>query len=214
MRKNLIPLSGLFLLAACSSSAILEIPPISELPANWGQLSTSTFPGSSCPKISGQYSEPPVIYRSDGKVMANSRDGPGSYYGYFPLHLADRKELAEGGISIPSNRFLIKQLDADNFYLSFTTQKSSVVEYHFQAEEGDFECKDGYIEFPIIGRSGMIEGKSVNSQIRNVVFRENAGALIVQKTIGPYRGDASTADKKFKHEFLRYQLYEGFPKLD
>lgn len=207
MRKNLIPLSTILLLAACSSTAILEMPPVPESLGGWGQLSNLKFPDSGCPTISGQYSEPPVIYQSDRDVSAHLRDGTGSYYGYFPFHLANRTELAVGEISIPGNRFFIKQPDADNFFLSFATQKSSIVEYHFQATEGDFECKSGYIQFPIIGHSGMIEGKAVNSQVRNVVFREDDGSLIVQKTIGPYRGNSSNDDKKFRHEFLRYPLF-------
>lgn len=214
MRKNLAYLSALLLLPACSSNAILEMPPVSESLGNWGQLSTSKFPESSCPKISGQYSEPPVLFQSDRDVSAHLSEGTGSYYGYFPFHLANRKESAVGEISLPNNRFLIEQRDPDNFYVSFTTQKSSIVEYHFQAVEGDFECKSGYIEFPITGHSGMIEGKAVNSQVRNVVFREDDGSLIVQRTIGPYRGDSSTDDKKFRHEFLRYPLYGAYPAKD
>lgn len=214
MRKNLAQLSLLFFVVACSSSALLEIPPVSNPPVNWSQFSTSTFPGSNCPTIAGEYSEPPVIYQSAENSETNSKDETGSYYGHFPFHLADRKELTEGEISLAGNQFLIRQSDADNFYFLFVTNKKSIVEYHFAAEEGDFECKRGYIEFPVISSFGMIEGMSVNSQNRNVVFRDNKGALIVEKTTGPYRGNPSTANSKFRHEYLQYPLNEGFPKVD
>lgn len=214
MRKSLTSMSTLFLVVSCSSTSLLEMPPVSGSPANWSQFSTSKFPGSDCPNIAGEYSEPPDIFQSVEKVKANSENMTGSYYGHFPFHLADRKEITKGEISLAGNQFFIRQPDANNFYFSFAAHNANNVEYHFRANEGDFECKDGYIEFPISGSSGMIEGMSVNSQIRNVVYRDLAGALIIQTTVGPYRGDPSIASKEFKNEFLRYPLYKSFPEDD
>ena len=214
MRKSLAPSSLLFLIVACSSSALLDIPPVQKPPANWSQSSTLKFPNSNCPKMAGEYSETPVIYQSAGKVMTSSEDVRRSYYSYFPFHLADRKVLSDDEINLDSDLFLIRQTDADNFYISFKTHGAGTVEYHFRATEEDFACKNGYIEFPIVISDGMLEGMSANFQIRNVMFRDNTGALIIQKTIGPYRGNPSTASNRFKHEFIRYQLYERFPKLE
>ena len=212
MSKNLTHLSSLLFIAACSTSAILEMPSVPEPPANWNRFATSTLPDSNCPNIEGEYAEPPMIYKSGEMVKANSGVKTGSYYGHFPFHLADRKELPAGQVRLESNQFSIRQMNADNFYFSFLTKNGRFIEYHFRAEEGDFECKNGYIEFPAMSSYGMIEGMSVNSQIRNVVLRDNTGALIIQETIGPYRGDPSAARSKFKHEFLRYPLYEKFSK--
>lgn len=214
MRKSLTPSSLLFFIVACSSSAHLEIPPVPDPPANWSQFSTLKFPNSNCPEIAGVFSEPPVIYQSPEEVRSNSENMTGSYYGHLPFHLADRKEIPDGENSLASNLLSTRQPNADNFIFSFVTDSSQIVEYHFRAKEGDFRCKDGYIEFPVSSSYGMVEGMSVNSQIRNVVLRGNSGALVIQTTTGPYRGDPANQRKKFKHEFLRYPLYERFPKKD
>ena len=195
-------------MVACSTGARLEIPPVPGPPVNWSQFSNSTLQGSGCPKLSGVYIEPPEIYPAAENVKTKLEHNTGSFYGHFPFHLADRKELAGSEFRLTSSQFIIRQTDADNFYFLFKTKNASIVEYHFRTEEDDFKCKDGFIEFPTLTSDGMIEGMSVNSQIRIVVLRENTGALVIQKTIGPYRGDPSTAGDQFTHEYLRYPLDE------
>ena len=211
MRKPLTSLSSLVFMAACSTGAFLEIPPVPGPPVNWNQFSTSALPDSDCPKLSGAYIEPPEIYPAVEKVKAKLEHNTESYYGHFPFHLADRKELTESEFNLTSNQFIIRQPDADNFYFLFKTKNASIIEYHFRTKEGDFECKGRFIEFPTLVSDGMIEGMSVNSQIRIVILRENTGALVIQKTIGPYRGDPSTAGVQFTHEYLRYPLDERVP---
>lgn len=214
MRKTLTSLSSLVFMAACSTGALLEIPPVPGPPVNWGQFSNSTLPGSDCPKLSGVYMEPPEVYPTAKKVIVNFEHHTGSYYGHFPFHRADRKDLTENEFSLTNNQFIIRQPDAGNFYFSFKTESDSIVEYHFRTEEDDFECKGRFIEFPILTSDGMIEGMSVNSQIRIVILRDKTGALVIQKTIGPYRGDPSTAGNQFTHEYLRYPLDGRMPRED
>ena len=201
-------------MVACSTGTRLEIPPVPGPPVSWGQFSTSTLPDSNCPKLSGVYIEPPEIYPAADNVKTKLEQNTGSFYGHFPFHLADRKELAGSEFNLTSNQFIIRQPDAGNFYFSFKTESNSIVEYHFQIEEDDFECKGRFIEFPILTNDGMIEGMSVNSQIRIVLLSENTGALVIQKTIGPYRGVPSTTGDQFTNEYLRYPLDERIPRED
>ena len=128
----------------------------------------------------------------------------GSYYGHVPFHIAKKERFKESKADLLKTMFSIRQPDMDNFYFSFLTEKFDIVEYHFRADEGDFKCKSGYIEFPVTSSYGMIEAKLANYQIRNVLLRDDSGALVVQETIGPYRGNTSTETKGFKYKILRY----------
>jgi hypothetical protein len=212
MIKNLTKMSLLFYIAACSSSVHLEMPPVPGPPAHWSKFNTSTLPGSSCPNIAGVFLAPPLIFQSAEKIEESAEGWTASLYGHIPFHLADRKELKAEETSLTGHEFLIRQTDGENFYLSFLTQKANIVEYHFQREEGDFACRNGYLEFPIISSYGMVEGMSANTQIRNVLLRDMAGSLVIQKTIGPDRGRPAAKSKDFEYEFLRYPLHERLPE--
>lgn len=207
MRKQPVFVVYLLFCTACSALSVLEIPPVSNPPKDWISYSSMMFPDSQCADIGGMYLEPPNMYK-DGKMLNLApEDKAGSYYGHIPFHIAEKEKFKENENDLLKTVFLIRQPDAENFYFSFLTEKLGIVEYHFRADEGDFKCKDGYIEFPIIRSYGMIEAMSVNYQIRNVVIRDDSGALVIQETIGPYRGDPATAAKEFKYKFLRYPQY-------
>lgn len=207
MRRQSILLIYLHFCTACSSLSVLEIPPVSSPPENWNGYSATMFPDSQCADIGGMYLEPPDIHK-DGKMPTLApEDEEGSYYGHIPFHIAEKEKFRESEIYLFEKVFLIRQPNAENFYFSFLTEKFGIVEYHFRADEGDFKCKDGYIEFPVISSYGMIEAMSVNYQIRNVILRDYSGALVIQETIGPYRGNPSTQAKEFKFKFLRYPKY-------
>ena len=209
MNKNLNHLT-LLLCAACSAPSVLEIPQPPDAPGHWSQYSTVRFENSSCPSLAGEYLEPPVVFHSKlgDQKDSLSEINKGSYYGHIPLHLADSRELKKDEVQIDSNTLHIRQPDADNLYFVYVTHKSSIVEDHLNADEGDFKCKSGYLEFPRFRSYGMIEGMSVNSQIRNVILRDNEGGLIIQQTVGPYRGDPSASVDKFSYKFLRFSAVE------
>jgi hypothetical protein len=52
----------------------------------------------------------------------------------------------------------------------------------------------------------MLEGQSVNAQVRSILFKDENGALIVRRTIGPYRKYLVNTKNTFTDEFLRFQL--------
>jgi len=206
--KNLtIVIAAVFSGVACSAPDRLEIPPLPGPPSAWTQFSTSSIPESDCPMIQGEYLEPPSIYRSGKESKYLPKDNLDLYGGYIPFHLAERKELVENEMGLTSNRFAIQQPDPTHFYFFYLNEQTgNPVEYHFRSENGAFQCHDGYIEFPNYSTYGMIEGRSVNFQIRNVLLKDKEGALVIQSTRGPYRGNPGKAEKKFMFEFFRYPL--------
>ena len=190
---------------ACSSLAELEIPPPPPPPGDWSNFSTLKVQGSDCPVIEGTFLEPPSIYRSGVDPDAVPKENTDLYSGYIPFHRADRKEWANDGKGPSRASFVIRQPDATQFYFSYLNeQKNTLVEYHFQQGEGDFECQEGRMEFPKLKSIGMIEGSSVNFQIQNVLLKDEQGALVIQSTGGPYRGIPSKAGEGFMFEFFRY----------
>ena len=193
--------------AACAAPEIIEFPSLPGPPGDWYQFNTTTIPASDCPMIEGEYLEPPSVQRSGRIAKLLPKDNYWLFFGYIPLHNADREELNPGELNIVKNSFVIRQPDASQFYFSFLNHEATAIsEYHFRSSEGDFECHDGYIEFPSYSTYGMIEGRSVNFQIRNVLLKDKEGALVIQSTRGPYRGNPGKAEKKFMFEFFRYPL--------
>ena len=209
--RNAVTFSALLVLAfGCSAPDKLEIPPIPGPPDDWNQFSISLITGSDCPSIEGTYSEPPIIYRSGKKKKHLPTDNLGLYSGYVPFHRADRKVLAASALNISRDSFVIRQPDPSQFYFSMLNHEATAIsEYHFRADEGDFECLAGHIKFPNYTSYGMIEGRSFNFQIRNVLLKDETGALVIQSSRGPYRGKPSKAKNDFMFEFFRYPLKGG-----
>ncbi len=208
--KNKIVLIFLVLSGvSCSASENLEIPAPRALPSNWGLLSTSTILGTDCPMIEGVYLDPPVIHRSAANIKNAPKDSLNLYSSYIPFYRAERRELGLANLDMSANNFMIRQPSADEFYfVYFAKHIKSIVEYYFQSSEGDFKCVDGHIEFPHFTSYGMIEGMSVNFQIRNILVKDETGALIIQSTRGPYRKYIMKTKNTFTDEFYRYQMSE------
>jgi len=204
--KNLCAIVSLaFLGVACSGSETLIIPPFPDPPTDWAKFSSSTIPGSDCPFIEGEYLEPPQVRRLGGDARYFPEDDQWLFLGYIPFHLADRTELKVNEQSLHKNNFVIRQPDASHFYFSFLNEQATVTsEYNFRSDDGDFKCGKGVIKFTEINRYGMIEGVSVNFQVRNVLFVDEERALIIQSARGPYRGSSSKGSKDFTYEFFRY----------
>jgi hypothetical protein len=209
MRIEIAALILLFSSVACSAPDRLEMPPISGSPPGWKSFNLTTIPESNCPIIAGEYSEPPFIYRS-GKVAGfMPKDNLDLYSSYIPFHLGERREMETNDINLHGDHFWVRQPDATQFFFVYLNDSTgTLVEYHFRSKEGDFECRDGHIEFPYYEIDGMVEGRSVNFQIRNIVIKDEQDALIIQSTRGPLRGAAKMTENPFTTEFFRY------PKVD
>jgi hypothetical protein len=151
------------------------------------------------------YLEPPTIHRQGASDNYLPKDDSWLFSAYIPLHRADRSGLTPDAFQVPRNGFVIRQSDASNFYFFFLNyQATEIAEYHFRSDEGDFECHNGYIEFPKLSSYGMIEGRTINFQIRNVLLSDETGALVIQSTRGPFRGRPSEMERSLLFEFFRY----------
>ena len=149
--------------------------------------------------------EPPLVHRVEVDPKSVPKDTSGLYSGYIPFYRADREEFSANEKEGSGNSFTIRQPDETQFYFSYFSEPTNLlVEYHFQLDEGDFACRNGQIEFPKITSYGVIEGMSVNFQIKNVLLKDEKGALVIQSTGGPYRGTTSQESKKFMFEFIKY----------
>ena len=206
--KNKITVTFLVLFGvSCSTPDKLKMPAPHTAPINWTAFSMSTIPGTDCPIIEGTYLDPPSIFRSADGAKNVPKDNLSLYSAYIPFHRADRRELGLVQQDMLANSFIIRQPEADEFYfLYFAKHINSLVEYYFQSSEGDFECRDGHIEFPRFTSYGMIEGISVNFQIRNILLKDEKGALVIQSTRGPYRKNIMKSKNTFTDEFYRYEL--------
>ena len=78
------------------------------------------------------------------------------------------------------------------------------MDYHFKTVEGDFTCRKGHVEFPVVKNNMMIEGVSMNFQIRNALVQDKNGALVIHSTRGPFQGNESSSSRGFSYEFIRY----------
>jgi hypothetical protein len=151
------------------------------------------------------YLEPPTIHRHGASNNYLPKDDSWLFSAYIPLHRANRGELAPEAFQVPRSGFVIRQLEASNFYFYFLNhQATAIAEYHFRLDEGDFECHDGHIEFPTLSSYGMIEGRSVNFQVRNVLLTDETDALVIQSTRGPFRGSPPEMERSLMYEFIRY----------
>ncbi len=206
MRMFVVFMCVVFSCFACTTKEILILPEASQLPANWGRLSESRLSGSDYPLISGKYLEPPDVIQVNKSGKREFLGIEGSYYGHIPLHIADEIEHKSNVLGLDINELRIRQIDANQFTVAYITARHNLVEHLFNAYEGDFECKEGYIEFPVLSGYEMVEGRTANYQIRNVMFNDLNGALIVQTTIGPYRKYIINSKNIFKEEFYRYKL--------
>ena len=204
MRATLFALLIVVSSTACTSSTRLEFPILPNPPSSWVQWSLSTLSSSDCPIIGGIYKQPPVIHRSGEEAEVLPDDNMDLLSGYIPFFRADRKEKASSSQSFQQRNFEIRQPNPAEFHFSYANEnKTLIVEYHFRSDEGDFKCNNGFMEFPIITNYLMVEGTSVNFQIRNVLMKDKDGALILQSTRGPYHGNPSSV---FSYEFFRYSL--------
>ncbi len=193
---------------ACTTQEILDFPDPTPLPTHWGQKSTSRIAGTNCPFISGEYSEPPEIYEIDKTGQKSIKADWGSYYGHIPFHLADRVEHESNKFGLSEKRILMTQSDEASFTMAFLTHRKTLVEYIFKSKEGDYQCNGGYIKFPDFSSYGMIEGMSVNFQIRNILLTDETGSLIIQTTRGPYRKYLRKTKNTFTDELFRYELVQ------
>jgi len=101
-------------------------------------------------------------------------------------------------------------LDQNELKMTHIWADASAVEVNiFNANENDFYCVDGFIEFPVTKMHGQIEGTTVNGQARKRLKKASDGSLIIISTFGPYRSRSENALSDFTHEFYRFVPFES-----
>jgi len=210
LKKKIFVLIVLCTTASCSARDILELPPIPNPPPDWEKISITTLQASDCPELEGIYSEPPLVYRSGKSKRFVPSGHMGLYSSYIPFKLGNRSVLPTDAADFMVNTFEIKQPDPTQFFLVYENiPADNVVQLHFRQSEGDFECTDGMIRFPDYQVSGIIEGASLNFQIRNVLVKDVSGALVILSTRGPYHRYSSDSKNEFSYEFIRYPVVDS-----
>lgn len=213
MRTEIATLILIFSSVSCSAPEILGMPTVPDALSKWSTFSLSLVPESKCPNMAGEYSEPPLIYRSGTDARYTPSDNFDLYSSYIPFHLGERRELGANDLGLARDHFVIRQPDLDQFYFVYLNEDAkALVEYHFRSTEGDFECQDGYIEFPNYSAYGMIEGGTVNFQIRNIVAKDDGGSLVIQSTRGPFLGNSTRTTDEFTYEFFLYPNVDEMAK--
>ncbi|HLF29424.1 MAG TPA: hypothetical protein VI566_00185 [Xanthomonadales bacterium] len=191
--------------ASCAAPQPLAFPPLPGAPDDWHAFSTASIPGSECPLIEGVYLEPPSVHRQGAKRKYLTKNDHWLFIGPIPFFRATEEHLAAGELDVPKHGFVVRQPDASTFdFFLYNYQATAISKSHFRADEGDFECHRGYIEFPTLVSYATTEGGSTNFQVRNVLFVDETGALVIQSTRGPYRGSQSQMAREVSYEFFRY----------
>lgn len=193
-------------LAGCTLPPVIPVPEPPELPTAWGAYGQEFWEGTKCPKVSGRFAKIPTIYEA-GKTNVQFLVGSDiNFYSLFAFHLAkDLSKPAEPTQNDPAY-FVIDQEAAERFtLLYYAPEIRSLVRLEFEKSEGDFACMDGFIQFPVSGYFGSIEGMPLNGQILKKFRLTASGDLISIHSSGPYRSSRSAQSLDFEHEFYLFR---------
>jgi len=192
--------------SACTVPPIIPIPEPPNLPAAWGSYSQEYWEGTNCPKVSGTYLMIPSVYRvgEDNKRFLDGNDI--SFYSLFAFHLADRSSQPQKTTSDKPDFFSIRQVNAERFVLEHNAPAvGEIVRHDFDRAEGDFECVYGFLQFPVSGHYGSIDGMSLNGQDVKKFRMTADGNLVFILSSGPYRSRRSADNLDFVHELYLFR---------
>lgn len=206
MNKFAAQLLSIFILCGCAATPIVKIPEPPALPAKWGNLALGMIEGSDCPDVQGAFWNLPTIVTVDKQGEFHSTGEELDFYSLFPVYLAvDRQLTPSQSGDEPLDSLTLRQPSPNELILTVEAHdRPETVAYHFIREEGDFECLNGFIQFPVSSTYGMGEGTLLNGQEREKIALVEQGNLVVIKSWGPYRSRKSDLSSKFTHEFYLY----------
>lgn len=207
-----LPLFGSILVAGCSVPQIVEFPVEPNLPVAWGEYSTVTIHGSSCPDISGSYVDVPEVKSIKGFSIEHVTGNRNSMYGLFPFEIAENT-IAERVDATKKHAILrFSQGTPGEITMTHTWANREKVETSvFKASEQDFDCVDGFIQFPINSVYGQLEGVKINGQNRTRARLAQDQSLIAIKSYGKYRSDSKASKSSFEYEFYRFKRIGATP---
>lgn len=208
MRRTAVISSWLasWLLGACTVPPIIPMPQPPELPAAWGEYGQEFSEDTNCPKVSGKYLKVPSIYEV-GVTNGRYLDGSDiSFYSLFAFHVAmESSEPHEFLMEEPETIALGQTGDGLLIVQYGARAIEKMMTYTFDMANGDFDCVDGFIQFPLSGHYGSIEGMSLNGQELKRLRANRAGDLVGVRSFGPYRSMRAIDDLNFVHEFYFFR---------
>jgi hypothetical protein len=206
MRRYKFLQLGCTLVAGCSIPQTIEFPVEPSLPVAWGEYSTVTIHGGSCPDISGAYAEVPEVKSIKGYDIENITGNRYSIYGLFPFEIAENSPVVRIDTKKMQSEFRFSQSTPGEITMTHLWANGEKIESSiFKASEQDFNCVDGFIQFPINSVYGQLEGVKINGQNRTRVRLAQDQSLIVVKSYGEYRSNSEASKSNFEHEFYRFK---------
>lgn len=207
MNKFAAHILSICILCGCSATPIVEIPESPGLPAKWGNLGGNMLEGSDCPDVQGTFRNLPKKVTVNAQGETHSSGEEFDFYSLFPVYLAADRVLTPSQANYePLDTLTLRQPSPNALILTVEAHdRPKKVAYHFIREEGDFECLNGFIVFPVSSTYGMGEGTLLNGQEKEKIALVERGDLIIISTWGPYRSKKSDVSSKFTHEFYLYR---------
>jgi hypothetical protein len=204
--KSLLTLGAtLCLIAGCNAHGVVVMSSLPELPSDWGEYFPGQYENSKCPIVSGVFHAVPEVVTLTHKGYSKQSGDLFSIYGLIPFELANStlKSISmtpesERTISIvqgPDGRLVVAHVWANGKKLETST---------FNQTEFDFDCADGFIEFPRKSYYGQLEGVDVNNQTSVRLRKATDGSLIAIKSSGRFK--SADAQKKGNVEQLLYRF--------
>ncbi|MCR4307317.1 MAG: hypothetical protein NUV80_02050 [Candidatus Berkelbacteria bacterium] len=205
-------LFGCALVAGCSIPQTIEFPDEPNLPVEWGEYSTVTIQGTSCPDINGTYTEVPEVKRVKGYDITDVTGNRYSIYGLFPFEIAENSTVARVDAEKSQSVLRFSQNTHGDITMTHMWANGEKVETSvFKASEQDFDCVDSFIQFPINSIYGQLEGVKINGQNRTRVRLTQDQSLVVIRAYGKYRLSSETPKNDFVHEFYRFKSVTTIP---
>lgn len=195
-------------LIACTTPQVIPVPPNLPIPETWNDLSSGTVGQSECPLVRGKYRDRPVKVSTPNSPFLTKDLKVLTFMGVLPFRLGKVEVVAQSNSKTRSEVFELYQVDADAFSIRFEDLNFEVVKYTFELDTVKYQCKNGLMYFPIIGRYGADQTGSFNSQYQEVMAIDSAGSLVLIRITGPYRKTAFSGSKEFQYDFYRYPRVE------
>lgn len=209
LKLHLIGITGFLTLMACSLPPVVDIPAIPSVSSFGKEYGKEVVQNGECPDLTGHYHNAPEVFEVRDSEVTVTHGDTTDYYSLIPFHLADRRVHEYVETPAEHKHLAIDQPDDSIFvFTNFSDDGSKEFEKTFVQSEGDFFCKDGFLEFPQSGDYGVLEGMTVNGQMARRMRLTEEGDLVIIKSNGPHRSAKADVAVEFTHRFYIYPSKE------
>lgn len=190
---------------SCASREIIPVSDAVPVPMGWHAYSKETLGRSQCPRIAGKYLEPPERYSTPGSQFAKVDYLRFGYIAVLPFNLSERKVLSQSDVELNASEFEFVQKNGESFLLHDIGLGLEIFEHLFLHEQGDFECKEGMMYFPLETIYGADQQGSYNAQHQGILATDSNGNLILIRISGPYKNTLLNRKANFEYDYMRYK---------